>query len=88
MINEKRYMLPANLGQLKGMADAFLLAVEAATENGLLTKTFQFNAAMPDASLPHLTEVLWSEITRQTETQLLEKETKQCCQLSLPLSVI
>ena len=85
MINEKRYMLPANLEQIKGLADTFLLAVEAATESGVLCKTFRHNAAMDGLNLAHSTAIIAEEIANQNEQQLIEKEFEQCCQLSLQL---
>lgn len=49
----ERFIFPANLAQIKGLADTFLLAVEAATEKGILSKTFRCNAAMAGLNLAH-----------------------------------
>jgi len=81
----ERFIFPANLAQLKGLADTFLLAVEAATEKGSLSKTFRCNAAMAGLNLAHGAAIIAEEIAHQNEQQLIEKEITQCCQLSLQL---
>lgn len=81
----ERFIFPANLAQLKGLADTFLLAVEAATASGVLRKTFQHNAAMAGLNLAHGAAIIAEEIANQNEQQIIEKEITQCCQLSLQL---
>lgn len=74
----ERFIFPANLEQLKGLADTFLLAVEAATESGVLCKTFRHNAAMAGLNLAHSTAIIAEEIAHQSEQQLIEKEIEKC----------
>lgn len=81
----ERFIFPANLAQIKGLADTFLLAVEAATEKGILSKTFRCNAAMAGLNLAHGAAIIAEEIAHQNEQQLIEKEITQCCKLSLQL---
>lgn len=75
----ERFIFPANLEQIKGLADTFLLAVEAATESGVLCKTFQHNAAMAGLNLAHSTAIIAEEIACQNEKYLTEKEHEKCC---------
>lgn len=74
----ERFIFPANLAQLKGLADTFLLAVEAATEKGILSKTFRCNAAMAGLNLAHGAAIIAEEIAHQNDQQLIEKEIEKC----------
>jgi len=74
----ERFIFPANLAQLKGLADTFLLAVEAATEKGILSKTFRCNAAMAGLNLAHGAAIIAEEIAHQNEQQIIEKEIEKC----------
>lgn len=74
----ERFILPENLAQLKGLADTFLLAVEASAESGVLRKTFQHNAAMAGLNLAHYTAIIAEEISYQNDQHLIKKEKKRC----------
>jgi hypothetical protein len=61
----KRFVLPENINQLDGMAHAFLMAVEQATETGSLSKTFEHNSTMRGLNIPHMLSVICQEIRGQ-----------------------
>lgn len=69
-----KYMLPANLGQVKGMADTFLSFAETAVGRGWLSKTFQHNAALLDLNLLHCLTNIVEDIAQQNEQILLKTE--------------
>ena len=72
------FILPVNLAQLKSLADTFLMAVESANEKGMLTSTFQHNAAMKGLNIPHGVAIIAEEIAYQTEQSLIERELTGC----------
>lgn len=73
-MNGREYMLPANLGQVKGVADTFLSFAETAVKRGWLSKTFQHNAALLDLDLLHCLTNIVEDIARQNEQVLLKTE--------------
>jgi len=70
------------IGLAAGVAGAAvkagMMAVEAATEKGILSKTFRCNAAMAGLNLAHGAAIIAEEIAHQNEQQIIEKEIEKC----------
>lgn len=64
-----RFILPQNLGQLGAMANAFLLAAEQATNDGMLSRTFTHNVNLLGININHLLAMVVIEIDSQNDTK-------------------